>query len=500
MRPLPSVRRAPLATLSLLACFVACVPNPPSLGGADVGQPGDAGPQPDTGALPADAGFLPTDTGLPLADAGRAEDTGLLENDAGFLENDAGFAEDAGFLENDAGFAENDAGFAANDAGFAANDAGSPEDAGQPPADSGVAPPDAGPPLDVGPRPDAGPTPLAQLAATMQPGTWAPLTVADQDAVLGVGNVSGTMIHYSNSMPWNPWAHAVEILAEDHNWGAVRYARYDERGNRFVLVTADAGLGTNTQHGYDHSSVNPSTGDYYYRPAWIGDPTIAVKKKLLSSATTFTDLPLLPTNYEQIAIASTWWSGPFLGAGNQGCLMIFNSGDSFGNAMDGQVAAYDPLTNSWFYNQHGMAPLFGTNGFTYHSVMEYSAPHNMAVYGGGNAQPTRLWRLSSDATFIEMPEVPSGKAVGVQRGNLVADPVSGNFLLLSAGELWELDPTGSGTWTAQTGARVPPPGVGVPGPNNPEGVISSAISDYGVVVYVTQSSRNGGTFYVYKHR
>ena len=495
MRP-RSLRRAPPTTLLLLACVTACVPSAPGLdaalstdAGLDPSDSGslDVGSSIDTGVLPSDAGLPLEDSGLARTDAGLLEDAGLARTDAGLAQDDAGLLEDAGSPPTDAGLLPEDAGQPPSDAGIVQTDAG-------------VAPPDAGPALDVGPRPDAGPTALAELAAAMQPGTWAPLVVADQDAVLGVGNVSGTMIHYSNSMPWNPWSRAIEILAEDHNWGAVRYAQYDERGNRFVLVTADAGFGTNTQHGYDHNSVNPSTGDYYYRPAWIGDPHIVVKKKLLSSATTFTDLPLLPTNYEQIAIASTWWSGAFLGAGNQGCLMIFNSGDAFGNAMDGQIAAYDPLSDSWFYNQHGMAPLFGTNGSTYHSVMEYSAPHNVAVYGGGNAQPTRLWRLSSDASFTEMPEVPPGKAVGVQRGNLVADPVSGNFLLLSAGELWELDPSGSGTWTAQTGGRVPPSGVGVPGPNNPEGVISSAIADYGVVVYVTQSSRNGGTFYVYKHR
>lgn len=453
------------------------------------------------GGVGADGGFVvASDAGFG-SDAGVADDAGFVD-DAGSIASDAGFGPDAG-LAPDAGFADDagladDAGFV-DDAGSIASDSGFAPDAGLAP-DAGSGAIDAGPPLDVGPRPDAGPTALAQLAAAMPPGSWAPLVVADQDTVLGVGNVSGSMIHYSNSMPWNAWSRKIEILAEDHNWGAVRYAQYDELANRFILVTADAGLGTNTQHGYDHNSLNPSTGDYYYRPAWIGDPHIVVKKKLLGAATTFTDLPLLPTNYEQIAIASTWWSGAFLGAGSQGCLMIFNSGDAFGNALDGQVAAYDPLSDRWFYDQHGMAPLFGSNGSTYHSVMEYSAPHNVAVYGGGNAQPSRLWRLSSDASFQEMPEVPAGKAVGVQRGNLVADPVSGNFLLLSAGELWELDPSGSGSWTAQTGARVPPPEVGVPGPSNPEGVISSAITDYGVVVYVTQSSRTGGTFYVYKHR
>ena len=179
--------------------------------------------------------------------------------------------------------------------------------------------------------------------------------------------------------------------------------------------------------------------------------------------------------------------------------MLFNSGNGTGEASDGQILAYNPLTNTWFYNQEGKAPFFGSSS-TYHSVIEYSPQKNVAVYGGGNAAPNKLWRLSSDGSVLAMPGVPAGKAVGIERGLLVNEPVTGNFLLLSAGELWELDPSGSGTWTQQTGTRTPPNGVGIPGPTNPEAVIASSISDYGVVVFITQLTQVGATFFLYKHQ
>ena len=350
------------------------------------------------------------------------------------------------------------------------------------------------------PTPSAPPplanTELSKLADSMPAGTWAQLTtVSNQDAILGVGSDSGTMIHFSNSMPWNPFSKVIEIIGMDHQFpGMQRHVRYDAGTNQFILVAADDGLGTQTQHGYDHNTVNPYTGDLYHRFYSGFTGKISSFKKVLGE-TIFTALPDVAAS-DQVAIGATWWSGPFVGGGSQGSFMIFNSGNALGNANDGQILAYDPLTDAWFHNKEGMAPNYGS-GSTYHSVIEYSSIKNVAVYGGGNAAPNKLWRLNQDGTFIPMPDVPDGKGVGIQQGLLVNDPVSGNFLLLSAGELWELDPNGSGSWTQLS---APPSGVGVPGPVNPQAVIASSIPDYGVVAFITQPGHANGTFFLYKHQ
>jgi hypothetical protein len=199
---------------------------------------------------------------------------------------------------------------------------------------------------------------------------------------------------------------------------------------------------------------------------------------------------------DQVAIGTCWWSGSFAGAGSQGCFMVFNSGNATGSARDGHIAAYNPLSSAWFYSQEGKAPYYGS-GATYHSVIEYSARKNVAVFGGGNVAGNKLWRLNADGSSVAMPDVPSGKGVGIQRGLLVDDPVTGNFLLLSAGQLWELNPSGGGSWTQLTGSRVPPSGVG--NPSSPTAMICSSISTHGVVAFITQPNQNGGTFFLYKH-
>src|SRR5258708_1411188 len=323
----------------------------------------------------------------------------------------------------------------------------------------------------------------------MAPGTWARLNVSNQNVILGVRGVSGTMLHYSNSMPWNPFSKVIEIIGMDHNWPAgLRHVRYDVETNNFILVQEGID-GTGIAHGYDHNTLNPFTGDVYHRVYGLGD--MNAKKEVLG-ASSFVDIPSVSA-FGQVAIGTAWWSGPFIGGGSQGSFMIFNSGNAQGNSNDGQILAYNPLTNTWFYNKEGMAPNYGS-GATYGSLWKYTPIKNGAVYGGGNVAADRLWRLSSDGSVLAMPNVPAGKGVGIQQGLLVDDPVTGNFLLLSAGQLWELNPSGSGTWTQLAS---PPSGVG--DPQFPTAVITSSISDYGVVAYITQPGQTGATFYLYKH-
>jgi len=274
-------------------------------------------------------------------------------------------------------------------------------------------------------------TALGTLAASMQAGTWAKLSVANQDAVLGVGSISGTMIHYSNSMPWNPLSKCIEILGQDHGYPQMRHVRFNALSNQFVLVADNAGVGSG--HGYDHVALNPYNGDLYAR-LYSGFTGKVSSMKKAFGASSFTSIPDVVAS-DQVAMGTCWWPGSFTGGGAQGSFMVFVSGAANGSATDGGMVAYNPLANSWFYSQASKAPFYG-GGSNYHSVMEHSGKKNVAVYGGGNVAPDRLWRMDSSGAVQAMPIVPSGKAVGIQRGLLTDDPVTGNFLLLSAGQLW----------------------------------------------------------------
>jgi hypothetical protein len=348
----------------------------------------------------------------------------------------------------------------------------------------------------------AGSTVLSNLASSMTAGSWVRVNATGQDAALGVGPTSGSMIHYCNQMPWNPQRSAIEIVAMDHNAGLQRYVRYNARTNAFEVVQTDTGS-SGTRHGYGHTTVNPNTGDLYHRLAEFDyEGSGPLVRKYAMGGSSFTNLARPSTLfYMQNGIGSCWWSGSFAGGGAQGSLMIYNSGDSNlppGSANDGGLYCYNPLTNSWFYTARGVTPNYGANSDqTYHSVMAYSAAKNVAVMGGGNANNKKLWRLNSDRTVTAMPDAPSGCTVGVQAGILCEDPVTGNFLVLSQNNLFELNPSGSGSWTRLSGTRVPPSGMNPTG--GAQGLICTPIPGYGAIAYIQQTGSGGGTFYLYKH-
>jgi hypothetical protein len=384
-----------------------------------------------------------------------------------------------------------------------------------------------------------GSTNLATTAAAMSPGTWASMPASNQNAILGVGDVSGSTLQYAMSCAWNPQNKMIEIVGADHAYGYERYMRFD--GNQFLLINVgdqpnvqprDSVNGGNSGlydgHEFNGLACNPTTGDCYYRRYGAIDssrqpvPNIGyygVGKCVLNGTDFRTNIPLQPVvDNINIVAGSCWWSGSLAGVGAQGAFMIYNCGNSAvpgGSSLDGAMHAFDPLSNTWPINQNGVSPFYGLQGpqsigGTYHEIAAYSAVKNCMVYGGGNWQPYKCWRYNSDASFTAMPDLPVGAnpsipiAVGIQRGNLVADPVTGNFLLLSGSsptQLWQLNPSGSGTWTQQTGTRTPPSQISSPGPAPGviSGIVSCAIPDYGVIAYIRQDSSSISAFYLYKH-
>jgi hypothetical protein len=303
-------------------------------------------------------------------------------------------------------------------------------------------------------------------------------------------------------MPWNPVNRCIEIIGGDHNSPTgLRHVRYVEATNSFELVNVNTGL---RGHGYDHTDVNPFTGDIYHKS--YGDiGSFPLKSfRQLRGQSAWTQLPNSNNLASSIIYGTCWWKGAFTGGsglGAQGGFAVYTRGTR-NTANDGAIAIFDPLANAWAFQANAMSPFITDNPTAdeYNEVMAYSGPKNVAVYGGGHANEKRLWRLSSNGTATELTRAPAAIDIGIHKGILVDDPVTGNFLVLSRGQLYELNPDSAGTWTQQTGSRVPPAGVGVPSESGPDKfLIGTALPDHGVVAFIRQSNSANSAFWLYKH-
>jgi len=321
-------------------------------------------------------------------------------------------------------------------------------------------------------------TALGRLAASMPPGTWAELSTLNIAAVLARGNSGGSVLPYSMSAAWDGARRQLHFTGADHGWGVNNHVTYDAPSNRWMDQGATP---TSVSHGYDHTTIDPATGTLYLREYGSSRIFSRPAGSSWSARTAWT-----ASRYVTVAIGIDWWQGRLRGSGAGGSLLVYNCG-----APQGQLLAWNPATGKWFADITG----FGGRS-TYHCFIEYSPPHAVAIFGGGNENGTRLWRLDADRTITALPEAPV--EVGIQRANVTVDPVTGHFLVLGGGQLREYDPRAGGTWALQAGARTPPPGVGNPARPDLHGVISAPLANYGVVLYVTCRARTCGA-HLYKH-
>lgn len=327
---------------------------------------------------------------------------------------------------------------------------------------------------------------LSTLAASMSVGSFAQLTSANL-SVLQQGSAEQNRLPYANGTEWDPINKIIPLIVSDHvdPTGPI-YAYYKESTDAVVNVEQSSVWGS---HAFDLTSVNPYTGQAYRHT--YGTSRVVYKNTTPLSAGGW--VALAPySGLANITMGTTWWSGSITGAGSQGCLMVWTS--YFGGVLN----LYDPLSDTWFY-QASVPPFSGgTGGGQYHEVAAYSAVLNCAVAGGGNEYPTKLFRLDSDRSITILTTSPI--AVGVHssadnKANLCVDPVTGKFLLLGNGVMYELDPTGTGTYTLLS---APPSSVGDQSTSH-GAVLSCAIPDYGVVVYFVGHGGTNVQMWLYKH-
>jgi hypothetical protein len=344
---------------------------------------------------------------------------------------------------------------------------------------------------------------LSNLANSMQAGTWAQFTTNSIQAMLASETgASGILLNYAMTGNWNPNEGKAYFFGADHHGGLPGYGArlvwYDEASNTWLRSavqpagTAEPSTlldpwtgGPDPVHGYDLWSIDVANQFMYWNSYDNNTGTITMSRSPMPvGPDTFVSLTpaFTAAQYDAGYVGSEYWPGKGF--------VVFDC-----NSAGGQVIIRNDSDGSY---------ISLTDNFTtapYHCAAVYSPTYNVMIFGGGNnntQEDSRIvWKLNSDNTYTRLTDTPFSDGWGIQKYNAALDPVSGNFLFEGNGELWELNPTGSGSWTQKTGAAVPPSGVLNP-VGGANGVISIPISNYGVVMYVSCLVGNCSVF-LYKN-
>lgn len=329
------------------------------------------------------------------------------------------------------------------------------------------------------------PTILSAHAADLEPGNWVKATTAaNQSTVLQQGGrwLSGV----SNKAGWDPARRLAHYCGKRQNRFPIQHAIYREATHDWIKRWDDLFVPLGTfGHGYDYNIINPATGRVFFknhdvaRKIYYADPPDYV----WDIAKVLPDWPNSGGGNTP-AMPCAFWSGTMNGVGKLGAIVLLVTADK---PVPGSLhwVIYDIQAEAWAAS----VPISGGSLSTYERWGDYSAIHNCAVCfaNDGNASHDIPFRLNADRTSTRLPDSPRG--VGYLRGNVVADPVGGSFLVMATdGTFWELDPIGA-TWRRLADA---PSALW---PLAQVGTICWAIPVHGVTVWATHR----GDMWLYKH-
>jgi hypothetical protein len=314
---------------------------------------------------------------------------------------------------------------------------------------------------------------LQSATSTMQPGEWRVLNRGSDASGFNselLKSCNGTdcgdnILNYAAKGLWNPATREIHFIGKGHLRSA-RHIVYSEAANRWSEepLPSWAGGMYGLAHGYEHTTIDPATGNIYAR---LFNSTATYRWS--RSTKQWSQLPTGPN--PAVAAAIEWFpeAGGFLLVGG------------------GEVHLFSEATSSWRRLAAGLV----MGG--YHNVASYNPVHKVAIVGGGN-DSRALYKVSSNGGVSRIADAPG--AVGILSGVLTTDPGSGKVLLFtSSGTVHEYD-IPSDRWSTLS-SSIP---LWAPDSNKIVFRVAVPISSYGSLAFLTHYwSDATSVVYLYKH-
>lgn len=312
-------------------------------------------------------------------------------------------------------------------------------------------------------------TALADLAESMEPGTWAPLDTIFPNGVREFflsSNTSDTHLNYTDSGRWDSIGECLYFYGSGHLAIPV-FLRYCAATNTWQHLSIPPWININsdtvwdyTGHAYDGNAMDVDARRHFFHRN--GD----VFRYNLNSG----QWDELPSSKSSKAQALEYFPG-------LGLLAL--------DAKKSRVLRYDENNQDW------SAVAGDVLDNTYHNFAEYSPVHDVMLFGGGNGS-RKIWLLNADGSVQRGADAPVVMSViNNDTGGLVtADPATGEFVHLNVNrQLYAYKPD-KNRWfnvgSTPVDARVYKL-MGVP------------ITSHGVIMYVYSRSNVEHQVWLYKH-
>jgi hypothetical protein len=317
------------------------------------------------------------------------------------------------------------------------------------------------------------PTPLAQLAASLQPGQWAGFIMGGLDSSLvgAAGPSLPSLLTYAARGFWDDVHKKLQFAGVSHTNslyidGAGGLITWDDATNQwtkesYTWCVCDPG------HSYYHLALNQGNGDLYYRQfakASIYRRAYGSTGQASWQSGQVANHPNLANN---VAGGLEWF--PDLNGGTGGLVFVDAVGASWSNAA----------LSSWT-SQSGSSP-----SGQYHN---WVARAGGFVYWGGGNLSTAMYRLSSTGSVTTMPNTPLEAGNNLNDSIVLPHPNGTDLLLFGTATGGAIHRFNGTSWTSVGTHQL-----------GPQFWIGFTVPVYGVIVFLRHlDGYNAASAIVYK--
>jgi len=289
----------------------------------------------------------------------------------------------------------------------------------------------------------------------MQPGQWANFTMGGLTAALvdAGGTSTPSLLTFAARGVWDSAHRKLQFAGTSHTGGAFiqdagGLITWDDATNQWTKESYNWSS-EDPGHSYYHVTVNPNTGDLYFRKF----NSAQIRRRVYGNTgqSSWQQVANHPNAANQVAGGLEWF--PQLNNGGGGLVFVDQVGASWSNAA---------LT-SW-----NTTPTIMSGG--YHN---WIARAGGFVYWGGGDKSSAMYRLSPTGAAAAMPDTPLQAGVNSEQAIVLPHPNGTDLLLFGTSSGGPIHRFNGSTWsnigTHQIGGQL---------------WIGFTIPDYGVVIFL----------------